>query len=230
MSTLIFLDIESTGLDPYAKGALVLEIGLLAVSEPDFTEIDSYATPVQWMPQQLEAAGMDPFVVDMHTKSGLLAEIQANPMALRGAGGLPTLGQAQIEARAFVNRHLKNVQVDERGRPELVLCGANPDFDRRWMQVFLPDLAAKFHYRSFDINSLWMLNRWLLGGPRAKFGQAHRTLADCREAVTTVHRFIEAFGAPFMARVGELEGELAQTRAMFAADAAVRDALAGVPA
>lgn len=209
MSTLIFADLETTGLDPYAKGSLVLEIGLLAVSEPEFVEIDCWSSPVQWLPEQLDAAGMDPFVLEMHTKSGLLDETRSAPMTLRAAGGLPTRGQAQIEAMAFVGRHARNAMIDERGRPEIVLCGANPDFDRRWMNVHLPDLAAKFHYRSFDINSLWLLNRWLMGGPRAKFGQAHRTLADCREAVATVHRFVEGFGAPFMARIAELEHILA---------------------
>jgi oligoribonuclease len=194
MSTLIFADLETTGLREYDPKQLVLEIGLLAVSEPDFTEIDYYHTAIQWMPAQLDEAGMDPFVKEMHTKSGLLGEIKAEPMRLRATGGLPTLGQAQVEAKAFINRHINHVQVDEKGRPELVLCGANPEFDRRWMNVYLPDLASKFHYRSFDINSLWMLNRWLLGGERVKFGQAHRALADCREAVATVHRFIQAFG------------------------------------
>lgn len=229
MSTLIFADLETTGLDQYAKGGLVLEIGLLAVSEPDFVEIDHWSSAIQWMPEQLDAAGMDPFVLDMHTKSGLLAEIRANPMKLRASGGLPVRGQAQIEAMAFVARHAPNAMIDERGHAEIVLCGANPDFDRRWMQAHLPDLAAKFHYRSFDINSLWLLKRWILGGERAKFGQAHRVLADCREAVATVHQFVEAFGTPFVERIAELETQLRETRAQFAADAAVRDALAGIP-
>lgn len=208
MSTLIFCDLETTGLDQYAPQGLVLELGLLAVSEPDFVEIDSYSTAIQWLPEQLDAAKMDPFVLEMHTKSGLLDEIRANPMKLRAQGGLPTRGQVQFEAGAFINRHAADAMIDERGRAEIVLCGANPDFDRRWMQVHLPDIASKFHYRNFDINSLWLLKRWLFGGERAKFGQAHRALADCREAVATVHKFVEAFGAPFVARIAELEAQL----------------------
>jgi oligoribonuclease (3'-5' exoribonuclease) len=207
MSTLIFCDLETTGLDEYSKTGLVLELALVAVSEPDFTEIEHYSTPIRWAPEVLAGAGMDPFVVDMHTRSGLLAELQADPGKHRAEGGLPTRGQAQVEALAFINRHARDAMINERGQPEIVMCGSNPEFDRRWLKVHMPDLAAKFHYRAFDINSLWLLKRWLLGGERAKFGQAHRALADCREAVATVHSFIEAFGAPFMARIAELEAE-----------------------
>jgi oligoribonuclease len=212
MTTLIFADTETTGLEP-KSGQLLLEVGLLAVSEPDFAEIDAWSTPIQWLPEQLDAAlaGND-FVRRMHTENGLLAELGASPMKLREQGGLPSLGQAQIEAKAFVNRHSKNAQIDAYGRPEIVLCGANPEFDRKWLAVFMPDLAAKFHYRNFDINSLWLLKRWLLGGEAVKFGQKHRVLADCREAVATVHKFVEAFGEPFMQQIAELEKQLAAYR------------------
>jgi hypothetical protein len=59
----------------------------------------------------------------------------------------------------------------------------------------MPDLAKKFHHRQIDVNTLFLLRRFLLGGPAVKFGTAHRTIADNRQALAGVHEFVNSFGA-----------------------------------
>lgn len=228
MSTLFFVDVETTGLYPVEENR-ILEIGIMAVSEPDFVELDAWSTPV-YHADGLKVLAANQFVFDMHEESGLNAELRA-----MAKGETPQVlpRQALLEALAFVNRHAVNCGVDDRGRPEVFLCGANPTFDRDYLKAWMPDLAKRFHHRVFDVNTLFLLRRWLLGGPVAKFGTAHRTLADCRQALAGIHEFVQGFAAAVgevhLAEIAELKNKVVELRATFAADHAVRDALANAP-
>jgi oligoribonuclease (3'-5' exoribonuclease) len=195
--TVIFGDVETTGLEE--RSDLILEVGFMAVSIPEFEEIESWSTPIATEGCMQKLAG-NQFVFDMHEVSGLNADLRA---MIKGEKTIVTPRAALVEALAFINRHLPNVELDDRGRPELLLCGANPDFDRRFLQSWMPDLAKKFHYRSFDVNTLFYLRRWLLGGPREKLGTVHRTIADCRQSLQGVRDFIQAFGAATAAALVE---------------------------
>ncbi len=65
---LLWLDLETTGLDP-AKN-VILEV---AVSVADLAT-PFVATPIYHAVLVHHGQGLDPFIVDMHTKNGLLAE------------------------------------------------------------------------------------------------------------------------------------------------------------
>jgi len=195
--TVIFGDTETTGLE--AGSDLILEVGFMAVSVPEFVEIESWSTAIA-TPGCLEKLATNDFVQKMHEESGLAAELRA---MIAGERPIVTPRQALVESLAFINRHLPNVELDEKGRPELLLCGANPDFDRRFLLSWMPDVAKKFHYRSFDVNTLFYLRRWLLGGPREKLGTQHRTIADCQQSLAGVREFIADFGAATQAALIE---------------------------
>jgi oligoribonuclease (3'-5' exoribonuclease) len=198
MSTLFFVDVETTGLYPVEKNR-ILEIGIIAVSEPDFTEIEAWSTPIFYEAGEI-GPRMNDFVLTMHQENGLLADI-----GKMQRGEVPKVlpRQALLEALAFVNRHTANCGTDDRGKPEVFLCGANPQFDRDYISSWMPDLAKRFHHRVFDVNTLFLLRRFLLGGPHAKFGTAHRVLADCRQALAGVHEFVQSFAAA----VGEVQNQ-----------------------
>lgn len=189
MSTLFFVDVETTGLYPVEKHR-ILEIGITAVSEPDFIEIESWSTPVHH-PDGLQILAANAFVFEMHEASGLNAELRA--MA-KGEAPPVTPKQALLEALAFVNRHAVNCGTDDRGKPEVFMCGANPGFDRDYLKSWMPDLMNRFHHRQIDVNTLFLIRRFLLGGPVAKFGTEHRTIADNRQALQGIHDFINSFG------------------------------------
>ena len=195
--TVIFGDTETTGLE--AGSDLILEVGFMAVSVPEFVEIESWSTAIA-TPGCLEKLASNDFVQKMHEESGLAGELRA---MMTGERPAVTPRQALVESLAFINRHLPNVELDDKGRPELLLCGANPDFDRRFLLSWMPDVAKKFHYRSFDVNTLFYLRRWLLGGPREKLGTQHRTIADCQQSLQGVRDFIQDFGAATQAALIE---------------------------
>lgn len=217
-------DTETTGLMPAEKN-FVVELGLAAILVPEFEIVETWSTPILHDMKEV-AMRCDAFVWEMHKTSGLIEELRQMNVGERPA---VTPKQALLEALAFVNRYSQRFELDERGRPMCIPLGANPDFDRRYLEVWMPDLAKKFHYRSFDVNTLFALRRWVFGGPVVKLGQKHRTTDDIIQAVQGVHEFFNAFAAGYQQRIDELEAQIAEMRATHQADLAVQDALAGVP-
>lgn len=131
----IGLDIETTGLDPHTD--LILELGIVLFNA-DLAPIARRS----WItagPRFIEylARDMDPVVVEMHTASGLLFDIDA------GVGVAPL--EAERKAIAFLEEH------DAVGWPML---GSSVTFDRGFLARRMPGLLDAIHYRSLDASSV----------------------------------------------------------------------------
>jgi oligoribonuclease (3'-5' exoribonuclease) len=176
--TTIVLDLETTGLFPAEPNAAILEIAMIAVKVPFFRELATWHTPVR-RPFDDQLKGADEIVRKMHEDSGLAAELAAG-------AGVP-LGTAEAQALQFYNRCCSGSRV--------YLMGANPDFDRRWLEHHMPNLAKKFHYRNLDVNSLFILKEYLQG--KEKTGTRHRALDDCRQAIAGVHAHFDLMRSLF---------------------------------
>jgi oligoribonuclease len=181
---LVWMDLEMTGLDP-ARDTIV-EIATIVTD--DQLEIVAVG-PDLVIHQPPEAlAVMDPFVVDMHTRSGLLPAIQASTVSLEEAGRL-TL--------EFIKTH-----VPEPGR--VPLCGNSIGMDRRFLNAYLPDIEHWLHYRSIDVSSIKeLVKRWYPSidqGRMVKSG-AHRALDDIQASIDELryyreHVFLASAAAP----------------------------------
>ena len=79
---LVWMDLEMTGLDHTTE--VIVEIATI-ITDDDLVII---AEGPDLVIHQSDAvlAKMDPFVVDMHTKSGLLDQIKASEISLEAAG------------------------------------------------------------------------------------------------------------------------------------------------
>jgi len=113
---------------------------------------------------------MDDYVRTMHTRSGLLAEMESSTLSLADAGAL-TL--------AFLKRHIREPRT-------VPLAGNSIGTDRRFLAVQLPEIEDYLHYRSVDVSTLKELcRRWrpevYKAAPEKKGG--HRALQDIRESV-----------------------------------------------
>jgi oligoribonuclease len=164
-AVLAWMDLEMTGLDP-AKDVIV-EIATL-ITDDDLTILVEGPDLVVHTSEDLLAA-MDPFVVEMHTKSGLLDEIRNSTTSLADAGAA-TL--------AFLSAHAEPGTVP--------LCGNSIGTDRRFLAAYLPDIENFLHYRSVDVSSVKeLVRRWYpdvrSGRPRKQ--GSHRALDDIRESV-----------------------------------------------
>jgi oligoribonuclease len=164
---LAWIDLEMTGLDP-ARHTIV-EIAAL-VTDDDLTIIEEGPDlVVHASPEEL--ARMDDVVRNMHTSSGLLADMEASTLSLADAGA---------QTLVFLQKHIR--------QPRTVpLAGNSIGTDRRFLATLLPDIEDYLHYRSVDVSTIKELcRRWrpevYKAAPAKKGG--HRALQDIRESVS----------------------------------------------
>jgi oligoribonuclease len=163
---LVWMDLEMTGLD--ASKHVIVEIATIVTTD----DLDVVAEgPDLVIHHGSEAlATMDPFVVEMHTKSGLLDAIHTSTI---------TLAEAGAQTLAFIQQYAPV--------PNTVpLCGNSIGMDRRFLAAYLPEIENWLHYRSIDVSSIKELVRRWYPHLRAELpykNGTHRALDDIRASI-----------------------------------------------
>lgn len=177
---LAWMDLEMTGLDPDRE--VIVEIATLITDDDLELVAEGPDLVIHQPPEALEQ--MVDVVREMHTRSGLLTQIEASEMTLEEAGRT-TL--------AFLREHIP----EPRSVP---LCGNSIGTDRRFLARHLPEIEEFLHYRSIDVSSVKeLLKRWNpavleAAPPKAK---GHRALDDIRESLAELRFYRDhAFRLP----------------------------------
>jgi oligoribonuclease len=171
---LVWIDCEMTGLD--IEHDALIEVACL-VTDAELNLLDA-GVDVIIKPPAEALDQMKDVVRDMHTTSGLLADLP---------GGV-SLG----EATEIVLSYVKQYVAEPRKVP---LCGNSIATDRWFLARDMPELDAHLHYRMIDVSSIKELSRrWF---PRAYFASpskhgGHRALADITESVQELRYYREA--------------------------------------
>jgi oligoribonuclease len=135
---------------------------------------------IKTTPEKL--AGMDDFVKNMHTESGLIAEIP-NGVSLE-------------EADAAIIAYLTKYAPGEGKSP---LAGNSVYVDRGFIARDLPILNKYLHYRTIDVSSIKELaRRWypkVYFSAPAKDGN-HRALGDIRDSIEELEYYRNAIFIP----------------------------------
>src|SRR5919109_2789074 len=163
---LVWVDLEMTGLD--VERHRIVEVAVLVTDARLELLADGLDLVVHQPPEVL--AQMDDFVRKMHTKSGLLGEIERSSLTLEKAGK---------QAVDYITRF-----VPEAGTAPM--CGNSIGVDRRFLDRYLPDLDRYLFYRSIDVSSIKELcRRWYPEAykKRPSKAETHRALDDIRESV-----------------------------------------------
>ena len=164
-----------TGLEPEKN--VIVEIATLVTDDDLNVVAEGPDLVIKASEADLDA--MDPVVRSMHTKSGLLAAIQASTT---------TLAEAGAETLSFIKHHVP----EPRAVP---LCGNSIGTDRRFLAAHLPEIENWLHYRSVDVSTIKELaRRWYpdaVAAAPAKAG-GHRALDDIRESVAELRYFRSA--------------------------------------
>lgn len=129
---LLWLDVETTGLDPMS-GSL-LEVGMIATDTNLHRLDDGYHAVVRF------DGPVDAFIARMHGANGLLDECRT---------GTP-LGHVAVDAREYVTRYLPAPGSKYR----VLLAGSSVAFDRAWMNEKLPGVLDGVHHRLFDVSTI----------------------------------------------------------------------------
>jgi oligoribonuclease len=175
---LVWIDCEMTGLDP--KFDEIVEIACI-VTDAELNELDEGITLVV-KPGEESFAGMDDFVVNMHTVSGLIEEI---PMGI-------ALADAEQQVLAYVKTHVPEAR-------KAPLAGSSVYVDRGFLANYMPELDAHLHYRLVDVSSVKELTRrWF---PRVYFASPektgnHRALGDIRDSISELRFYRDAVFVP----------------------------------
>ena len=170
---IIWVDCEMTGLDKQRDA--LLEIAVL-VTDADLNILGE-GVDLVIRPPAAAVETMDPFVLNMHTTSGLIDELE---------GGM-TLAEAEALCLAYVREHCP-----EPGKAPL--AGNSVGTDRTFLDRDVPEFANWLSYRTIDVSSFKEIaKRWF---PRvyynipAKHG-GHRALADIRESIQELKYYRE---------------------------------------
>jgi oligoribonuclease len=162
---LIWIDCEMTGLS-LEKDVLV-EIAVL-VTDSDLNVIgEGVDVVIKASAEQL--AGMNEFVTQMHTTSGLITQIPS--------------GISVEEAEAKVIAYLESAATQPGKSP---LAGNSVSVDRSFIARDMPLLNEYLHYRTIDVSSIKELTRrWF---PKAYFAAPaktgnHRALGDIQDSI-----------------------------------------------
>lgn len=173
MSCRVWLDLETTGLDPTA--GFILELAVVATDPeaPEYREVASQVWVIQ--PPGLWQSTMDTKVLQMHVASGLVAEVLER--------GLPV---AEVEADLL--RFLTYFGNPAPGREPI--AGFSPHFDAAWLAHHMPTARRYWNHRTFDASNLkrFALDHgvvWPADDGEGSGGAAHRALADVRYSIQT---------------------------------------------
>ncbi|NSC21865.1 oligoribonuclease [Streptomyces albus subsp. chlorinus] len=175
---MVWIDCEMTGLS-LSDDALIEVAALVTDSELNVLG-DGVDIVIRPPASALEA--MPEVVRQMHTTSGLLAELE----------GGTTLADAEAQVLAYLREW-----VPEAGRAPL--CGNSVGTDRGFLARDMPALESHLHYRIVDVSSVKELaRRWY---PRAYYNSPekngnHRALADIRESIAELRYYREAVFVP----------------------------------
>ena len=171
---IVWIDCEMTGLD--FKNDLLVEIACVITNAQLEQVTEGLNIVIQAPVERLEA--MDPFVVNMHTESGLLPEIP---------NGV-TLDAAEQLIFDYITSHIPEAS-------KAPLAGSSVHVDRIFLQRDMPRIDSYLHYRIIDVSSVKELaRRWY---PKAYFASPpktgnHRALGDILDSINELKYYREA--------------------------------------
>lgn len=171
---IVWIDCEMTGLD--FKNDLLVEIACVITDAQLEVVTEGLNIVIQAPVERLE--NMDPFVVNMHTESGLLPEIP---------NGV-TLEVAEEMLFDYISSHIPEANKAQ-------LAGSSVHVDRIFLQRDMPRVDSYLHYRIIDVSSIKeLVRRWY---PRVYFASPtktgnHRALGDILDSIKELKYYREA--------------------------------------
>lgn len=146
---LLWVDIETTGLDPNCCAPLEIAMFFTDTSLKLLADPISYlVTPPEefWIRRVSPLPGnhikMNDYVREMHSKNGLLDEIY------RG-DNVHTPAQADAKCYCYIEKY--------RNLHQVVLSGAGCHFEDKWLPVWFPLVWGTLHYRQVNISMFKVL-------------------------------------------------------------------------
>lgn len=171
---LIWIDLEMTGLNPETDR--IIEIATIVTD----SELNILAQGPVFAIHQSDATleAMDEWNTRQHGRSGLTQRVRESHV---------NEAEAEKETIAFLRQY-----IDAGKSP---MCGNSICQDKRFLCLYMPELARFFHYRQIDVSTLKELAlRWkprLLSGIEKQ--SRHLALDDIKDSIEELRYYREHF-------------------------------------
>lgn len=166
---LLWLDLETTGLEPMLDSILEVAAGLADFARP----FHCPCLIARTLHFDAQGVVVDPRVAQMHFRSGLWDACLESKLRL-----------PQVEY------DLLQLAGDN---DAIVLAGSSVHFDHGFLNVYMPRLASLLSHRHYDVSAVKLFCQSLGMKPLPK-GEAHRAMADVEESVAHARACAEWLG------------------------------------
>ena len=174
--TLIWIDLEMTGLNP--EKHVILEIASI-VTDDNMEVLAEGPNIVINYPEEI-LSDMDDWSREHHLASGLLEQVRASGHDCR---------KAEQETLDFISRHCE--------KEKSPLCGNSVWQDRRFLMKYMTRLTDYLHYRNVDVSTVKeLVRRWYPSLPAYEKKETHLALTDIRESINELKYYREKVFLP----------------------------------
>ena len=172
--TLVWMDLEMTGLDP--EDNVIIEIATIITDDELNIVAEGPVIAVHQPDSELDK--MDDWNVNTHGNSGLVERVKNSTVSM---------ADAEKQTIDFIAQYVK--------KGHSPLCGNSIHQDRRFLVKQMPLLEEYVHYRNIDVSTLKELaKRWkpsIL--PGFKKSGSHKALDDILESIAEMKYYREHF-------------------------------------
>lgn len=162
-TNLVWVDLEMTGLCP--ETCVIVEVAMI-ITNRELKVIDKPLNIAVWQPPET-LSRMEPYVADMHKKSGLMPRIEKSRVSLAGAEKL---------MMEMMTKHCAYGTAP--------LCGNTIGQDRRFLVKYMPQVDGYLHYRNIDVSTVKELGLWWYGAKYIKPDDGkHTALHDIQQSI-----------------------------------------------
>lgn len=177
---MIWVDIETTGLDP--EKDLILEVGMIGTTAEGAIIDGMFRHSYPFVADRVHVMdAIDPFVTKMHTDSGLWHDLAVARDAEYDDTDIST-----VFVPWWIDCELKT--------GTFPMCGSSVQFDRAFLKAQEPDIEELFHYRNIDISTLKGIAGLVapsvteIPWPQAK---RHRVIPDILDSVIEYRHYLK---------------------------------------